>query len=482
MSVETKHPDYIKFMPIWEKQRDAVDGTNAIKDKTTRYLPALNGHYKDDKSTLNDKYYVYLNYAQWFGATGRTVDGLVGLVFRKEPLIAVNEKQGSLEESLVNDFTLANDTLSSFSKEILTEIITVGRVGILIDLPNVEANELTIKEMEDSNIRPYTKIYKTESITNWNSEIIDGVKTTTLVVLKEETSYSDIDDEFNINVEVNYRVLDLIGDEGVIKYRQRIFSDNGKDGYKVTQEFYPQVKGKSLNYIPFYSITSNGENFSPEYSVINDLADVNIGYYRNSANFENGLIWTGNPTPWVSGLQGENSGKLELGSTKAIVLMQGGGAGFMEFTGQGLKPITESMEEKKNLMAILGARILAADKKTAETAETANIHRAGEQGVLASIANTVSEVLTKALQKEISWVSDIEKKDFSIELNTDYLPNYISPEEMVTLLQMYQGGAISMPVLRWNLKKGEVIPIKITDEILDEQIKDNPPIEDSPNY
>ncbi|MFX5760945.1 DUF4055 domain-containing protein, partial [Acinetobacter baumannii] len=76
---------------------------------------------------------------------------------------------------------------------------------------------------------------------------------------------------------------------------------------------------------------------------------------------------------------------------------------FLEFEGQGLDALEKNLSRKENQMAILGARLLEAPQKGVEAAETAGIHRAGENSVLASVAQTLSEGLEKALELFILW-------------------------------------------------------------------------------
>jgi len=101
-----------------------------------------------------------------------------------------------------------------------------------------------------------------------------------------------------------------------------------------------------------------------------------------------------------------------------------------------LKGNLTSTEEQ---MAILGARLLTSEKKDAETAQTAQIHRAGEQSILAERAQTISILLTKALNTFAAWAGTPGK--WSIELNRDFMPVGMTPQELTALLMGWQMGA-----------------------------------------
>ena len=41
-NIADTHPDYQKTLPQWERMRDTTEGQDAVKAKTTLYLPPLN--------------------------------------------------------------------------------------------------------------------------------------------------------------------------------------------------------------------------------------------------------------------------------------------------------------------------------------------------------------------------------------------------------------------------------------------------------
>jgi hypothetical protein len=495
LSVAHRRQEYDCFYGTWQKNRDAIMGQLAIKDETenrrTTYLPPLSGHYTADGTTTNDSYDVYSEYAEWYAASGRTLDGLVGLVYRKEPQI---EKSKAMDPYF-EDLTLDGQNAIQFSKELLSEVISINRVGVLLDMPQVDTEGMTQEQLEDQNIRPYARIYRAESIVNWKLEVVNNVLQPTLIVLDEEEQDEEYCEDFFVdNLIQQYRVLKLIpmvdkvSELGRYEYWQIIYQEQEKMD-NTTNEKSKQwvevkrtrilINGAPIDYIPFIITSDEGQNWNIKTSQMEGLINTNLSHYRNSANLENGLIWTGNPTPYVSGYLNDNdSDTINLGSTECLKLEQGGQAGYMEFSGQGLNPIRESMEDKEKRMALLGARIIASDKKASETAETATIHRAGEQGVLASVANIVSNTMNMIFARIQEWTG--VAGETKIILNTDYVPIEMGAADMVGLLQMYQAGVISMDVVRWNMKRGERIPNIMTNEEMDKQIKENPPPEAEP--
>lgn len=76
MKPDDTHDEYKEFAPVWKRCRDAATGQRAIQKGLTSYLPAL--AQQDDT-----EYKSYQSRALYYNATGRTVDAMTGLVFRK---------------------------------------------------------------------------------------------------------------------------------------------------------------------------------------------------------------------------------------------------------------------------------------------------------------------------------------------------------------------------------------------------------------
>jgi len=78
MPVDTKHPDYLKALERWKRNRDVLAGEDAVKAAGEKYLPRIGAQ-------TDVEYQAYLKRASFFNATARTHDGLTGMQFRKTP-------------------------------------------------------------------------------------------------------------------------------------------------------------------------------------------------------------------------------------------------------------------------------------------------------------------------------------------------------------------------------------------------------------
>jgi hypothetical protein len=125
MPVNNTHPDYDSALAAWMRARDVFAGEDAVKTAGKRYLPKL-----DSQSA--DEFDAYKSRASFFNATARTADGFVGLIFRREPTLKLPEDSNGAGRALaafVADADMLGTSLSSYAKNVVTEVVAVGRAG-----------------------------------------------------------------------------------------------------------------------------------------------------------------------------------------------------------------------------------------------------------------------------------------------------------------------------------------------------------------
>lgn len=438
MPVTSTNPTYDNNIEQWIKCRDVINGNPSIKKAGDLYLPRL--------STQEDtEYEAYKTRALFFEATKRTLQGLIGMLFRNDPIIEYPheeelERVGSGEENIY-----------TFIQKTSAEVLSTGRCGVLVDLPS-----------EETNILPYLFRYPAESIINWKTSKKEGVEFLTMVVLKEKYVEEGKDD-FEVEEKTRYRVLRLLEDN---VYIQEIYIKEtkvGKEEWVLINTITPHKHGVSLDFIPFLFITPSGNSFDVEDPPLLSLCEVNLSHYRSSADLEHGRHFTALPTAWVAGFPADLI--LKIGSTTAWVSSDPkANAGFLEYTGQGLGAIENALKEKHEMMVILGARILEQSKTFVETNETHQIRKVGEDSILSFMAESLSKSFTKLLIWRREWLYGVNSKTISIEINKDYIPQGIDSNKLNALTESWLKGAFSFDTLFYNLKKGELIPEGVDEE------------------
>ena len=423
MGIESKHPLYLETENKWTRVRDSFLGSDKVKSQGEVYLPKLSSQDKD-------QYTSYVMRAMYVNAIKNTVQGLVGAVMRIDPVIKAPDR--ILE--LTQDITGTGVSLNDFISNMLSEQLLMGRQGILID------------RTED---RAYLSGYTTEQMTNW----MDGV-----IVLKETYVSHDINDVYDMTYEVQYREL-MIDEDG--KYLVRIWREN--TGWNVWNEIYPTKVGQALDEIPFVALSGNELNLNPTQPPLLSLVDTNLSMYRTSADLEHGRHFTALPTPYVTGIDGDS--ELKIGSGSAWILPDSSSkAGYLEFTGQGLQALEKAVEEKRSIMASLGASLLQTEKSGVESAEAVRLRQNSETSVLVGAVLSVQEGIAKALSFMAEWEG--VSGDIEVELNTDFSDTKISAQDLTALMGAWQSGGISHETFLHNMKKGEVLPndVSVEDE------------------
>jgi hypothetical protein len=456
----------------WLRARDVLSGEDAVKAGGERYLARLDAQ-------TDAEFGAYRGRASFFNATARTADGYIGLIFRRPPFVKIPEASVGVGKALaqfVNDADMLGTSLYGYTKNVVSEIIAVGRAGTLMDWEG------------DFENRVYASLYAAEQIINWRVERVNGRNVPTMIVLRESvdtncTNPREGKDAFVSEVAEQIRVLKLVagdlpaGAGGKQEYQfhveiwQTVVNASSRTGargrkkpeWQLVETRVPLRLGKPLPLIPF--VFHGPRHSLPAVSKLplGDIITVNLDHYRLDADYKHGLHFTALPTAWVSGF--DKGASLRIGSSTAwISETPGAAAGFLEFTGQGLTTFERAMDRGERLMAVLGSRLLEDQKKVGETAEAIQLRRGGENSILGNISTNVSESLTQVLRWAYWWNSTEEipeavtDSQALLELNTDFSMKGMTSLELTAVVAAWQAGAISQDTMLELFRKGEVLP------------------------
>jgi len=454
MPVTNEHEMYVEFKDGWREIRDCVKGNSAIKKGRKKYLPMLSGQSDKD-------YERYLNKVKFFGATGRTLDGLHGNIFRKAPEDS-GDVSDNFKESL-KDVDLMGTNIEQFVSDLIYDCLQTNWGGILVDYARGE-EAASLADAENKGLKAYLKYYTAENVINWEYKTINGKTQLSMVVLVEPYIIPSEHDKFTTRKFKKYRVLYLHPDTK--KYTQDVYDEKTGLTEPTEREIKITMNGEELDEIPFYLTPAS----NPEKSILYDLAQLNLQHYQDTADYQNGKHYTSIPSPIAIGLKPEvgEDGKplpMFIGGTRFRFFPNedhtpGADVKFLEFTGQGMKALADGISHLESQMAILGAHIIANEKKGVETAEALRIHRIGENGVLSTFTRNVSNSVTMALRKKGEWDGeDVGKlKEWAINFNTDYDLSEENVQTLTALLTGRTSGEIPRISMYIGLKNLGLIP------------------------
>ena len=439
--VRTQHSDYIKMLGQWEKCRNVFAGTEELREHTTEYLPELT----DEPSAA---YQARLNRTVLYNATYRTIQGMIGMVFRRPPVAECPPNT----ESMLEDITLTGIPLTAFAQDIAEECMVVGRVGLYVNYP-ITSDSMTIADAQALNVRPYMSIVRAEQIINWRQRRVNNKYALSMAVIQEEHSIPI--DEFEDQEVTRYRVLDL--DENDV-YRVRIFEVQEKNRQATDVElerFYPTMNGAAMNYIPLYIMGSDNVTPDIDTPMMIDIVDTNIAHYQAYSDLASGNHWSALPILHITGHELPEGKSIHIGLGKALVFPNPAAkVGVAEVGTAGFASLENQLNRLEMHMVSLGSRLLEGHKVQAESAQTAMIYRAGEQSILASVAQSISTGITIALKTFSEWAGD-DSSNVRFDLNREFFAQPVTPEMLNALVSAWQLGGISAESRFAYLKRSE---------------------------
>lgn len=450
-------PEYTAAKYRWRLVRDVCKGSETVKAAGDYYLPRPNA---SDKSQDNkDRYDAYKKRAVFYNATGRTKHSLVGAVFRTWPTLTV---PGVLDY-VTKDIDGQGVSVYQQSQSVIGHLLEVGRHGLLVDYAAVEAGTVSKADEQAGRARANIASYPAESIINWKTRQVGGQHLLSLVVLREKVDV-DTDDGFGSEQVVQYRVLRL-DVSGV--YTQEVWEEGSSKTEMTVAPFAPlNGAGQPWRIIPFQFLGSENNDTSIDDSPLYDMAEVNIGHYRNSADYEEAAYLVGQPQPWMSGLDEQWRDHLEnagifLGSRAPWLLPVNGACGVWQ--AQPNTVAKEAMDAKKEDMVSLGARLIERGSAV-KTATQADNDSAAEHSVLSLVVSNVSEAYSQCLV----WMAEFVNATGEVvyKLNQDFSQITLDATILAALFNAVQGGKLPEGDFWQYLRdRGVINPEKTDDEI-----------------
>jgi hypothetical protein len=441
--------------PKWKRVRDAQDG-DAVKKAGAVYLPKLTGQDGQASggvqavagtgaSSAGKEYNAYKKRALYYGASQRTLQGISGLVFRKDLQIEGAPK-GENVQTILENASMLGISLYRFAQSVFDETLLMGRCGIYVTLPKGEVQ----------GARAFLTLYTAEQILSWRTVMTPDGPRHDRIILEETVEEADTDDEYVTKQTTQIRELFMNG--GV--FTVRVWKKDGRE-WAAAETIIPLVRGETMDHIPFYFVGPRGNHPDVQEPPLLPLADANLHHYRLSADYAHGLHFTALPTAVVAGFPAETT--LLIGSGTAWVTSEVNAKAFMlEYTGQGLGALENALDVTVGYMASLGARLIEAEKKAAETAETHHLRQWREQASNASAVMAVGAALSNATTKMLDMSGIVA--EVTTVLNNDLVDAKLQPAELLALVKSWQDGAISYETLYHNIEKGEITRPKITAE------------------
>ncbi|OCG46007.1 hypothetical protein A9G28_11040 [Gilliamella sp. Fer1-1] len=447
-------PEFKQASINWEKMRDVCAGAEIIKSKGNQYLPFLD---PTDKSERNKKRnHDYVSRAVFYNITGHSKIGLIGMAFRKDPVVSVPDKLDYLKINADG----AGTSIYQQSQSTLESVLEVGRHGLYVDY-NSDSNETVILT------------YKAEDIINWRTERINGKDKLVLVVLREVV---EIPDGYGFKDITQYRELALEDGAFICRVWRRK-SDSSSGPYEISSEYKPTPAGKGKwEEIPFTFVGAQNNDPTIDDSPLSSLIEINLGHYRNSADYEDSLFFCGQVQPAIIGLDTEWRDFLEkngvkIGSRTPLLLPKGGN--FVYAQAQPNTLAKEGMDTKRDYMVALGARLIE-QNSSAKTATQANGDQTASTSVLGICCSNVSEAYTIAI-KWCAHYLGLSVDDVIYSINQEFIAKVADSGMITSIVSSWQSGAIRDEDMVRAMQKIDLIDPSADPNDVMQELKDAEP-------
>ena len=382
------HPVFDALKPDWDRCRDCHAGQRRIKSRRETYLPKPRG-------MTADSYEAYLNRAVYFGIYRRTIGSMLGLLYNRDPTVAVDARFPS-------DDVGGNRSLLAMTADFSRELLITGRCGLWVDFDT---------DRQVSTLRTV----RAEDVVTWRT---DGDRLTELVLTGYDfTTNTDNPANDDPTPSLKQRqILTILAEQPYTATSYALSEKTGK--WEIVNQTTPLERGEAREEIPF-RIGVLGLRDDPDAAPpLLPLADLTIGHYQVGADARHSLFYTSLATPWVSGLSIED-GVLRMGGDSVWNLGADGKAGLLEVEGKGVAAMQADLLRYESEMGALGAQHVASHDIGPETATTTAIRLATESSQLTAVANETGEVISWGLQLAHEWMGLAARG--SVILDTSFL-------------------------------------------------------------
>lgn len=444
--IDWKKPEYETAVISWE----LIDKACGEKDLGD-FIIELNPTDKSKENEARNK--DYKERAIWFGASAMTLSGLIGGAFDEPPKLEL----GALDYLKENADGQGVD-LQSQMQAATAQVLKKARAGLFVSYPMTGP----VSKADQDRFQATVHLIDAKRIINWWT-VTDGSQIKLGGVVFNDTQETVEDYE----VKVTDTIRELALEDGL--FVDRVWIKRDKD-WIIYSEVYPKDgTGKAWTEIPFSFIGSLDNTAKIDAPPpMQALVRINIGHYRNSADFEESIHFAGQAQPYIEGEITEDALKelrasgFYIGARELIV----GKFGFAQASAN--PAVLEAMRQKEDQMLKAGARFLEAGT-VAKTATQAS----GEQKLQHSILSLVIANVEDAYQAAGRFVAKyMNAPDPEISLSRNFMQPTVTIEIIDRIIALLDRGYIgtedALPVLkRANLVAEDKSEGDYTEEVIE---------------
>ena len=425
--------------------RTVYGGTRTVRGVGKALLPKHPSEEQED-------YQRRLERAVFYNATKRTVTGLVGMIFRKEPQWDELPPPRTAEESLNID--MCGHDISVYTRMLAADAMIDGHTWVVVDMPRADRAPASAADEREMGLRPYWVQVKAQDAINVQWGLQDGKPRIRMFAYKY--TKTEESGEFGEDVLEVIRVLRPGSAQDF--YRT-------EDGWQADE---PVVV--SLPYVPVAFVPANETAPYESEPPLLDLAYENIDHYQIRSDHRHAAMFASTPMPVFSGMARED---VEWGANRALFLPDPeASATMLESSGASLASTRQDLKDSEGRMASYGLQMLVGEKRAAETEQAKLIGKAESDSTLAAMARGIQDGINVALAIHADWT---KTNPAALALNMDFHEAPLDASTVSSLSNMVARGHLSLETMWTALVSGEVLPDTFDPELERERIEAETP-------
>jgi hypothetical protein len=462
---------YSSMLPFWCFVEDCYQGTHAVRSGSTTYLP------KNEAEDQKD-YAQRLARATFYNAYRRTVDGLVGTAFRKDPILTMDvpvEIRGQEEKrdannqvtqeykaGLAEDIDMQGTHLTVFAKKVFRNAVHQGHAFIYVDYPkedqqtkSTESPDYTLADKAADPSRPYWVSYRADQALNWRWEYVAGHVKITQVTFREVST--EADGEFGEKQVVRYRVLR----PGSWKLFRETNRKTARGDARITLE--DQGETSFPDFIPLAVVYGNEVEPMVSRPTCLDLADLNVEHYQVRSDLRHTMHWSSIPILWARG-RDTSKQVIAIGPNCLIDIDKDGTLQFAEHQGHAISALQAELDKIEGRMAVLGMNFLLENKPgNPITATEKVLNYADKSSNLATMMRSLVDAVEQCLEWTAKYLDSNtayqrKAQGGSWDLQTEAANLILTPEKLQRYSDMVARAQLSNETLWDILKRGGELP------------------------
>lgn len=435
--------------------QDCFDGINAVPG----YHGSARSYLPKEEGESPEAYAIRLRRSTFWNAYRRTITGLVGMAFRKSPVL--QSSVPPLIKDQMENVDLMGSHLDVFAKEIFQWSFE-GHAAILVDMPKSITNDkpnATLADERAAGMRPYWSMVRKGQIVNAISEQVGGAVRLLQVTIKE--CIGERDGKYGSAVVTQYRVL----------YR------GGWELWRAVEGKAPQLidEGNSfVKEIPLVLLPMRSAGFWVSRPVLLDLAFENLRHYRLQSDLDH-ILHVAN-VPILCEIGGDSGNDLEqltaggkltdapgekpkrtISPNALYQVGHGGDLKYVEHAGSAIGKCQEEIKTARGNAAALGLSVLLEQAPTVASTATANVlGYESETSELAGMVRTEEDAVERAFEFQAEYLQlDTGGK---VKFNREFTRMRLDGQAISGLSMMVKDGGLSLETMWSILELGSLLP------------------------